>query len=87
METTKLSSKGQVIIPKAFRSLHRWASGLELMVIDTGDGLLLKPKTPFSPSELSDVVGMFKNKVAARTDEEIAAALDVDVRRQWRDRD
>jgi AbrB family looped-hinge helix DNA binding protein len=87
METTKLSSKGQVIIPKAFRSLHRWASGLELMVIDTGDGLLLKPKTPFSPSELSDVVGMFKNKVAARTDEEIAAALDADVRRQWRDRD
>ncbi len=87
METTKLSSKGQVIIPKAFRSLHRWASGLELMVIDTGDGLLLKPKTPFSPSELSDVVGMFQNKVAARTDEEIAAALDADVRRQWRDRE
>lgn len=87
METTKLSSKGQVIIPKAFRSLHRWASGLELMVIDTGDGLLLKPKAPFAPSELSEVFGMFENKVTARTDEEIAAALDADVRRQWRDRD
>lgn len=36
METTKLSSKGQVIIPKAFRSTHHWEPGLELMVIDTG---------------------------------------------------
>jgi AbrB family looped-hinge helix DNA binding protein len=87
METTKLSSKGQVIIPKAFRSVHRWETGLELMVIDTGDGLLLKPKAPFAPSELSDVFGMFQGKVAGKTDAEIAAALDADVRRQWRDRD
>lgn len=87
METTRLSSKGQVIIPKAFRNMHRWAPGLELAVIDTGDGLLLKPKAPFAPSELADVFGMFKGKVAARTDDEIAAALDADARRQWHDRD
>jgi AbrB family looped-hinge helix DNA binding protein len=87
METTKLSSKGQVIIPKALRSVHRWETGLELMVIDTGDGLLLKPKAPFEPSELSDVFGMFKGKVAGKTDDEIATALAADARRQWRDRD
>ncbi len=86
METTKLSSKGQVIIPKAFRSTHRWEPGLELMVIDTGDGLLLKPKAPFAPSELASVQGMFKGKVAARTDDEIKAALAKDLRRKWRDR-
>ena len=87
METTKLSSKGQVIIPKALRSAHRWEPGLELMVIDTGDGLLLKPKAPFAPSDLSDVVGLFKDKVRPRTDEEIKAALAADVRRAWRDSD
>lgn len=86
METTKLSSKGQVIIPKAFRSAHHWETGLELMVIDTGDGLLLKPKAPFAPSELSDVSGMFKGK-AAKSDQEIEAALIRDVRRKWRDSD
>lgn len=85
METTKLSSKGQVIIPKAFRSTHHWEPGLELMVIDTGDGLLLKPKAPFAPSELSEVFGMFKGKVAAKADEEIEAALTQDMRRKWRD--
>ena len=85
METTRLSSKGQVIIPKTFRSTLHWEPGLELMVIDTGDGLLLKPKAPFAPSELSDVFGMFKGKVAPRTDEEIQAALAQDARKKWRD--
>ena len=87
METTKLSSKGQVIIPKALRSMHHWEPGLELMVIDTGDGLLLKPKVPFAPADLADVAGMLKDKVRPRTDEEIKAALVADVRGKWRDRD
>lgn len=87
MESTRLSSKGQVIIPKAFRTMLHWEPGLELLVIDTGDGLLLKPKVPFTPSELSEVAGMFKDKVPSRTDEEIRAALAQEARRQWRDRD
>lgn len=86
METTKLSSKGQVIIPKALRNTHRWEPGLELMVIDTGDGLLLKPKAPFAPAHLAKVFGMFKGRVTSKTDEEIKAALIEDVRRKWRDR-
>jgi AbrB family looped-hinge helix DNA binding protein len=86
METTRLSSKGQVIIPKALRSTHRWEAGLELMVIDTGDGLLLKPKAPFAASELSEVAGMFKGKVAPLTDKEVEAALLQNLRKQWHGR-
>jgi AbrB family looped-hinge helix DNA binding protein len=55
METTKLSSKGQVIIPKPFRTAHHWEPGQELVVIDTGDGVLLKPKTPFQETKIDDV--------------------------------
>lgn len=87
METTKLSSKGQVIIPKALRNTHRWEPGLELMVIDTGDGLLLKPKAPFAPSDLADVAGMLKGRVTPRTDREIEAALTRSARKVWRGRD
>jgi AbrB family looped-hinge helix DNA binding protein len=36
MQTTKLSSKGQVIIPKILRSRYKWNTGQELSVIDTG---------------------------------------------------
>jgi len=84
METTKLSSKGQVIIPKGFRSSHHWEPGLELMVIDTGEGLLLKPKAPFAPSELSDVAGMLAGEVAPRSDAEIDEALKQEMRSKWR---
>lgn len=87
MTTTRLSSKGQVIIPKALRTSQHWEAGLELVVTDTGDGLLLKPKAPFPASELAEVAGLFKSRVQPRTEAEIAAALKRAARRQWRGRD
>jgi AbrB family looped-hinge helix DNA binding protein len=86
METTRLSSKGQVIIPKAVRKAHRWEAGQDLVVIDTGDGVLLKPKAPFEETVLDDVAGMFRNDVKARTDAEIQAALVKEMKRVWRGR-
>lgn len=82
METTRLSSKGQVIIPKAVRALHRWETGLELVVIDTGDGVLLKPKAPFEESVLEDVAGCLKRSQKALSQDEIAEAVRDGVRRE-----
>lgn len=87
METTKLSSKGQVIIPKSLRNTHHWEAGLELVVIDTGDGILLKPKTPFEACTLADVSGLLKGQIQPKTDEQIKAALKKDIRSKWHDRD
>lgn len=86
MDRTRLSSKGQVIIPKSIRDSREWHSGLELEVIDTEDGVLLKPSAPFAPTRLSEVAGMLAGKVTPRTDEEIDAALREGVRKRWRDR-
>jgi AbrB family looped-hinge helix DNA binding protein len=86
METTRLSSKGQVIIPKAVRSAHHWEAGLDFVVIDTGDGVLLKPKVPLEPTKLADVAGLFKSKVPAKSDAEIKSALIEEMQRTWRDR-
>lgn len=85
METTRLSSKGQVIIPRAIRQLHHWEPGLELTVTDTGEGILLKPRQPFVPAALADVAGLLRHKIVPKTDEEIANALREDMRRKWRD--
>ena len=87
METTRLSSKGQVIIPKAIRDSHHWENGLEFQVIDTGDGILLKPKTPFAETNLADVAGMLRGKVVPRSDTEIEDAMNKDIRSAWRDGD
>ena len=51
MDSIKLSSKCQVIIPKHIRSAYYWEPpGQELILIDTGNRILLKPKAPFSES-------------------------------------
>ncbi len=75
METTKLSSKGQVIIPKPLRSAHHWETGQELVVIDMGDGILLKPKTPFPKSSIKDVASCLRYYGKAKTLEDMEDAI------------
>lgn len=75
MDTTKMSSKGQVIIPKCLRNRYQWDAGQELIVIDSGDGVTLKAKRPFPPSELDRVAGSLKFDGPAKTIEEMEEAI------------
>ena len=42
--TTKLSTKGQVVLPKSLRSARGWKPGTEFLVQEHGRGVLLVPK-------------------------------------------
>lgn len=42
MQTTQMSSKGQVIIPKAIRTRRHWLPGTRLVAEDTPEGVLLR---------------------------------------------
>ena len=75
METTRLSSKGQVIIPKNLRDANHWLAGQELIAIDMGDGILLKPKKPFEETNLEDVAGCLHYEGKAKTLEEMDNAI------------
>ena len=75
METTRLSSKGQVIIPKKLRDAYHWLAGQELMAIDTDDGILLKPKKPFQETKLEDVAGCLQYEGEAKTVEQMDDAI------------
>lgn len=75
MNKTRLSSKGQVIIPKSSRDAHHWEAGLELLVIDTEDGVLLKPVRPVPFATLQELVGCLRYPVPAKTLEEMEAAI------------
>ncbi len=57
MDTTRLSSKGQVILPKSIRAIHGWEPGAEFAVEDTPDGILLRPLSPFAATRLDEVAG------------------------------
>lgn len=86
METTKLSSKGQIIIPKWLRDAYRWETGLEFVVIDTGEGILLKPSRPFEPTSIEEVAGSLPYAGKSRTIEEMEDDLRRGIREAWDDR-
>jgi len=75
MLTTKLSSKGQVIIPKEIRSRHHWEPGQELQAIDTDDGILLRPASPFPETTIKDVASCLYYSGKPKTLEEMDAAI------------
>jgi bifunctional DNA-binding transcriptional regulator/antitoxin component of YhaV-PrlF toxin-antitoxin module len=86
MEITHLSSEGQVIIPEALRAAHHWEAGQELVAIDVGDGVLLKPKKPFPETTLTQVAGCLKYQGTPKSLDQLEEAIHQGVMEQWRDR-
>jgi AbrB family looped-hinge helix DNA binding protein len=80
METTKLSSKGQVVIPKSLRVAHHWEVGQELIVVDVGDGILFKPKTPFKETSINEVAASLKFTGKTRSLDDMDEAIRKGVR-------
>jgi AbrB family looped-hinge helix DNA binding protein len=60
--TIKLSSKGQVIIPKAIRDELHWEAGTELMLVSTPSGITLKEKPKKTGKTLADLIGMLQHE-------------------------
>ncbi len=57
METTRLSSKRQVVIPKSIRENHQWFPGMELVVEEKAEGVLLCARTPCPHASVKDLLG------------------------------
>ncbi|MGE5793529.1 MAG: AbrB/MazE/SpoVT family DNA-binding domain-containing protein [Bacteroidota bacterium] len=75
MDTTRLSSKGQVILPKAVREARNWQPGTEFTVEEVDDGVLLRPIKPFKPTTLDEVVGCTGYKGPAKSVEDMEHAI------------
>lgn len=84
MATTILSSKGQLIIPRAVRMRHHWQAGTVFVVEDTEAGLLLKPRKPFPTTRIEDGLGCAGYQGPPKTLKEIQERLDAAVRSSWR---
>ena len=64
MQTTLLSSKGQVIIPKTLRMARHWSAGTRLEVQDTPEGILLRHIAPVHKTELKSGLQAIRHRVA-----------------------
>ncbi|MCG9915963.1 MAG: AbrB/MazE/SpoVT family DNA-binding domain-containing protein [Phenylobacterium sp.] len=73
--TTVLSTKGQVILPKALRDRRNWTPGVCLQVEETEDGLLLKRAPLFESTNLDDVFAVLKRPGVGVSLEEMDEAL------------
>jgi AbrB family looped-hinge helix DNA binding protein len=80
---TRLSSKGQLIIPKEVRDRHGWVAGTELEVVDKGHAVELRPAPSFPRTRLEDVVGMLKYDGPPLSIEDMDRAADEAVRERW----
>jgi len=80
--TTTVSTKGQVILPKAIRDRRHWPAGTRLVVEDTPNGVLLKLAPAFAPTRPEDVRGMLAYKGKPKTIEEMDAGIAEEVRRR-----
>jgi AbrB family looped-hinge helix DNA binding protein len=54
--TTKMSSKGQVVIPEEVRNALGLKAGSKFVVVGEGDVVILKVVTPPSMSEFDDII-------------------------------
>jgi AbrB family looped-hinge helix DNA binding protein len=80
--TTTVSTKGQVILPKAIRDRRKWGPGTRLVIEETADGVLLKAAPIFAPTRPEDVFGMLRYSGPAKTIEEMDAGIEAEVKRR-----
>lgn len=87
MLRTRLSTKGQVILPKPLRDRLGWGPGTVLQVEDTPQGVLLRaaPDAPAIPRRrLEEVAGMLAPHCAGapRAIDDMNAAIAAELRRR-----
>ncbi|MHB1104479.1 MAG: AbrB/MazE/SpoVT family DNA-binding domain-containing protein [Devosia sp.] len=80
--TTTVSTKGQVILPKAIREQRRWNAGTRLVVEETPDGILLKPLPLFARTRPEDVFASLAFAGTPKTLEEMEFGILQEARRR-----
>jgi AbrB family looped-hinge helix DNA binding protein len=80
--TTRISTKGQIILPKAIRQRRQWDAGTRLVVEETAEGVLLKPASVFPRTRTQEVFGSLAFSGRPKTIEEMNAGILAEARRR-----
>ena len=75
MEITRLSSKGQIVLPKSIRESHAWTPGTEFVIEDSDGGILLRPAARVPATTLDEVVGCLRYKGKPKTISQMKRAV------------
>jgi AbrB family looped-hinge helix DNA binding protein len=80
--TTRLSTKGQLILPKSIRQRRQWQAGMRLMVEDRAEGVLLTAAPAFDRTRPERVFGSLKTNGPAKTLDEMKLGVLAEARRR-----
>ena len=81
--TTRVSSKGQVVLPKAVRERRGWTTGTELVVEERPEGVFLRGAPKTAPTRSEDVFGMLGPVDRVVSVEEMHQGVLGEARRRW----
>lgn len=79
--TTIVSTKGQVILPKAIRQRREWEAGTRLVVEETEDGVLLRKAPAFAMTRPDQVFGVLAFKGEPKSLDDMDAGVLAEARR------
>lgn len=82
---TRISSKGQVVIPKAYRQKLGWETGTELVVEEEAGQVLLRPKPAIKKTKsIREVAGILHRPGRkAITLKQMDSAIDEALSEKW----
>ena len=83
--TTVISTKGQVILPKAIRDQRQWPTGTRLTVENTPDGVLLRASRAFAETSVDAVFGSMAYAGPPLSVEDMNAVIAQEARKHARD--
>jgi len=77
MTSTKLSTKGQIVLPRSLREARQWRPGTEFLIEERPDGVLLKPHhdNHGRGRKWRDILGIAKYRGLPRTLREMDEAV------------
>lgn len=77
-DTTRMSSKGQVVLPISIRNARHWTPGTEFEVHALPEGVLLTPIEREEQTRIEDVAGCLKpRRTVSQADMDAAIATEV----------
>lgn len=83
METVKLSTKGQIVIPKGVRETHHLVAGTEFVVSFINNEIHLKPLPVFAPATVTEGAALLAKRGRKRLSEkQIRSSIELTIKRR-----
>lgn len=83
MARTRMSSKGQIVLPKEVRERQGWNAGTELEVESQGNVVVLRPARPFPRRTVDEVRGCAGYKGPRKSLKDMEEGIARGIREMW----